>query len=163
MTHQSFVPPDVLLYAASKGAIEQLTRVLAKDLAPRGITVNCVAPGPIDTDMFRQGKSEEAINFYLGVSPAKRFGQPEEVADVVAFMASKDFAWVNGQTLLVNGVRLHTSAKAPIRFTHFYILSGPCCVTSAFIKSMNHFNMQQNKNVLVHYRIWKEYRRYLAD
>ena len=83
-----------------------MCRVLAKDLGARGITVNTVAPGPIDTDMFRAGKPDELIKFFENLHPAKRLGQPEEVAKVVGFLASEESGWVNGQTLRVNGVCL---------------------------------------------------------
>ncbi|KAI5123179.1 hypothetical protein M0805_003946 [Coniferiporia weirii] len=104
LAHMSVVPPAVLVYTAAKGAVEQITRVLAKDLGPRGITVNCVAPGPIDTDLFRNGKTEQQIAFFTNLHPQKRLGEPEEVAHVVAFLASPDASWVSGQTLMVNGV-----------------------------------------------------------
>ena len=76
------VPPNYLLYVATKGAVEQMSRVLAKDLGAKGITVNTVAPGPIDTDMFRQGKTEQLLNVFAGMHPQKRIGTPEEVANV---------------------------------------------------------------------------------
>lgn len=98
------MPPNYLVYASTKGAVEQLTRVLAKDLGTRGITVNTVAPGPIDTDMFRAGKTEQQINFFAGMHPEKRLGTTDEVGNVVAFLASEEASWVNGQTLMVNGV-----------------------------------------------------------
>lgn len=104
LAHMSTVPPHYLVYAATKGAVEQLSRVLAKELGPRGITVNTVGPGPIDTDMFRTGKTEEQIALFASHHPQKRLGKPEEVSDVVAFLVSKDASWVNGQTLMVNGV-----------------------------------------------------------
>lgn len=102
----SAVPAPVLLYAATKGAVEQLCRTLAKELGPRGITVNTVAPGPIDTAMFRQGKTDAQIQFYEGLHPMKRLGSPDEVANVVSFLVSEGASWVNGQTLRVNGVRV---------------------------------------------------------
>ena len=98
------VPPNYLLYVATKGAVEQMSRVLAKDLGAKGITVNTVAPGPIDTDMFRQGKTEQLLNVFAGMHPQKRIGKPEEVANVVAFLVSEEARWVNGQTLRINGV-----------------------------------------------------------
>ncbi|EIW58103.1 NAD-P-binding protein [Trametes versicolor FP-101664 SS1] len=103
LTQASGVPPNYLVYASTKGAVEQLTRVLAKDLGTRGITVNTVAPGPIDTDMFRAGKTEQQINFFAGMHPEKRLGTTDEVGNVVAFLASEEASWVNGQTLMVNG------------------------------------------------------------
>ncbi|KAH8114235.1 NAD-binding protein [Phellopilus nigrolimitatus] len=103
LAHASVVPSTALVYAAAKGAVEQLVRVLAKDLGTRRITVNSIAPGPIDTELFRQGKSEQQIGFFLNMHPEKRLGEPEEVARVVAFLASPDSSWINGQTILVNG------------------------------------------------------------
>ncbi|KAI0358115.1 NAD-P-binding protein [Trametes cingulata] len=103
LTKASAIAPDYLVYASTKGAVEQLSRVLAKELGPRGITVNTIAPGPIDTDMFRNGKSEQQINFIAGLHPQKRLGTTEEVSNVVSFLASPEASWVNGQTLMVNG------------------------------------------------------------
>ncbi|KAM5541454.1 hypothetical protein V8D89_005008 [Ganoderma adspersum] len=103
LTHASVIPPNYLVYAATKGAVEQLVRVLAKDLGARGISVNSVAPGPIDTDLFRKGKTEERISFFAGLHPQKRLGQPEEVSNVVQFLVSDEANWVNGQTIHVNG------------------------------------------------------------
>jgi len=103
----SSVTPEYLIYTATKGAVEQFTRILAKDLGARGITVNCVAPGPIDTDLYREGRSSEAVaaltNTLAGMHPQKRIGLPEDVAPVVAFLAREESRWVNGQTIQVNG------------------------------------------------------------
>lgn len=104
LTLASTIQPNYLLYAATKGAIEQITRVLAKDLGARGINVNCVSPGPIDTDLFRDGKPPQVISFIENAHPQKRLGQPEEVANAVAFLASPEASWVNGQNIRVNGV-----------------------------------------------------------
>jgi 3-oxoacyl-[acyl-carrier protein] reductase len=90
-------------YAASKAAIEAMTHVLAKELAPRGITVNAVAPGPIETEMFLGGKSPELLRAIAAANPFGRFGQPPEIAAVAAFLASPEASWVNGQILRVNG------------------------------------------------------------
>lgn len=106
LTSFSGVPPHALLYCATKGAIEQINRVLAKELGPKGITVNTVAPGPIDTDMFMAGKTEQQIEFFKSIHPQKRIGLPEEVAPLVAFLASSGSSWINGQTIRVNGVSL---------------------------------------------------------
>lgn len=104
LTRASAITPNYLVYAATKGAIDQMTRVLAKDLGARGITVNTVSPGPIDTDMFREGKPEQLINLIANQHPQKRIGQPDEVSPVVSFLASEQASWVNGQNLMVNGV-----------------------------------------------------------
>ncbi|KAM3065422.1 hypothetical protein ACMFMF_011146 [Clarireedia jacksonii] len=99
----STVTPNYLAYIMTKGAIEQMTRGLSKDLARKGITVNCVAPGPISTEFFLKGKSEQLLKTIAGFHPQNRIGQPEEVADVVAFLSSEAGSWVTGQTLRVNG------------------------------------------------------------
>ncbi|OCH84695.1 NAD(P)-binding protein [Obba rivulosa] len=101
--HMSGVSPNYIVYTATKGAVEQFTRILAKDLGARGITVNCVAPGPIDTELFRNGKTPELIATFANMHPQKRLGTPEDVAPVVAFLAREDSRWVNGQTILING------------------------------------------------------------
>ncbi|KAL2840290.1 hypothetical protein BJY01DRAFT_218579 [Aspergillus pseudoustus] len=99
----SMVQPNYLLYTASKGAVEQMTRVLAKDLGRRGVTVNTIAPGPIGTDAYYVGKTEEMVQMQSRIAPAGRLGKPEEVANVVTFIASEESQWVNGQTIRING------------------------------------------------------------
>jgi 3-oxoacyl-[acyl-carrier protein] reductase len=99
----SLVSPGYLLYAATKGAVDQLVRVLAKDLATKGITVNAVAPGPTGTDMFFEGKSEQLLDGLRKQNPFGRFGEPDEIARVVAFLAGEGSKWVSGQTIRVNG------------------------------------------------------------
>ncbi|KAI0074138.1 NAD-P-binding protein [Panus rudis PR-1116 ss-1] len=103
LTKNTAVPPNYLLYVAAKGAVNQLVRVLAKDLGAKGVTVNAIAPGPVDTDLFRNGKTEEQIKFFANLHPPKRIGEPDEIASVAAFLAKDDSGWVNGQTLYVNG------------------------------------------------------------
>lgn len=99
----SGLTPNYLLYVTSKGAIEQMVRVLAKDLATKGITVNCVAPGPTATELFFQGKSEELVNRIASNNPFNRIGKPEEIAKAIAYFAGDGGSWVNGQILRVNG------------------------------------------------------------
>lgn len=99
----STITPNYLLYTSSKGAVEQMTRVLAKELGEKGINVNAVAPGPTGTDLFFKGKSEELIEMIASKSPFKRLGTPEEIAGAIAFLASEGGSWVNGQILRVNG------------------------------------------------------------
>lgn len=95
--------PGYALYAATKAAIEAMTRVVAKELGPRGITVNAVAPGPVDTPLFTDGKSTEQIAAIKEVNPFGRLGEPEDVARVVSFLAGPDGGWVSGQIIRANG------------------------------------------------------------
>ncbi|MGJ4939611.1 SDR family NAD(P)-dependent oxidoreductase [Bradyrhizobium sp. HKCCYLS1011] len=90
-------------YTASKAAVESLVRSVAKELAPRGVRVNAVAPGPVDTDLFNAGKTEEAKQRMAAFSPFNRIGRPNEVAEVVRFLASEQASWVHGQIVQPNG------------------------------------------------------------
>ncbi|EJF57926.1 NAD(P)-binding protein [Dichomitus squalens LYAD-421 SS1] len=103
LTHGSTLSPNTILYVASKGAVEQISRALAKDLGARGINVKTVAPGPIDTDLFRRGSTEQQIAFFESIHPQKRLGQAEEVSNLVQFLVSDGASWINGQTIRVNG------------------------------------------------------------
>jgi 3-oxoacyl-[acyl-carrier protein] reductase len=95
--------PVYSVYAASKGAVEQITRVLAKELGSRQITVNAVSPGPTDTELFSEGKTEEEKNRMAQMAALGRLGEPADIADVVAFLASDDARWITGQNIRVNG------------------------------------------------------------
>jgi len=95
--------PGYAVYNATKASIEAFTRVYAKELRGRRITVNCVAPGPIETDFFLDGKTKEQVAQFSKMPPLERLGQPEDVANVVAFLAGPDGAWINGQVLRANG------------------------------------------------------------
>jgi 3-oxoacyl-[acyl-carrier protein] reductase len=99
----STVTPVYLPYVTSKGAVEQMTRVLSKDVARKGISVNCVAPGPTATDLFMRNQSEQTLNFLKNANPNGRIGETEDIADSIAFLCSSDSRWVTGQTLRVNG------------------------------------------------------------
>jgi 3-oxoacyl-[acyl-carrier protein] reductase len=103
LTAASTVTPNYLLYNATKGAIEQITRCLSKDLATKGISVNAVSPGPTGTDLFYKGKSEEMLKMIAGFNPYKRIGQPEEVADAIVFLSGPGSRWITGQNVRVNG------------------------------------------------------------
>jgi 3-oxoacyl-[acyl-carrier protein] reductase len=90
-------------YAATKGAIDTLVKYFAAALGPRGIRVNAVAPGVIDTDMSNLVKTDEGKSFVLGMQALKRIGQPDDVGSVVAFLASQDARWITGDTIRVDG------------------------------------------------------------
>jgi 3-oxoacyl-[acyl-carrier protein] reductase len=95
--------PTYSVYAATKSAVETLTNIFAKELRGRNITVNAVAPGPTATDLFLNGKTGEQIAHLAKMPPLERLGQPEDIANVVSFLAGPDAGWVNGQTLRANG------------------------------------------------------------
>lgn len=95
--------PGYGAYVATKGAVEQLTHVLAKELGPRGITVNAVSPGPTDTELFARGKTEEQKLFYARMAALGRLGKPEDIAAVVSILVGPDGAWITGQNLRANG------------------------------------------------------------
>lgn len=90
-------------YAASKAGVEAMTHVAAKELGRRKITVNAVAPGPVETELFMTGKSEELVQNIIRNIPLGRLGQPDDIANVVSFLASPESGWVNGQVLRANG------------------------------------------------------------
>jgi 3-oxoacyl-[acyl-carrier protein] reductase len=90
-------------YIASKAGVEGLVRVLANELRGRNITVNAVAPGPVATELFLTGKAEAQIEQLRKLPPLERLGQPEDIANVVSFLAGPDGGWVNGQVLHANG------------------------------------------------------------
>ncbi|MGO2019625.1 SDR family oxidoreductase [Psychrobacter sp.] len=95
--------PTYGTYCATKGAVEQLTRVFAKEIGERGITVNAVSPGPTDTELFNQGKSDETIEKLANMSAFNRIGEPVDIARVVLFLVSEEAAWVTGQNIGANG------------------------------------------------------------
>lgn len=95
--------PTYAIYAATKAAVETMTAIFAKELRGRSITVNAVAPGPTATELFFVGKSNEQIEQLAKMSPLDRVAEPEDIANTVAFLASTESGWVNGQTLRANG------------------------------------------------------------
>ncbi|SAK95772.1 Short-chain dehydrogenase/reductase SDR [Caballeronia hypogeia] len=95
--------PGVGPYSATKAAVECLVRSMSKELAARRVRVNAVAPGPVDTDLFRAGKTDEARARSASMSPLNRIGEPHEVAQVVAFLLSDKASWVDGQIVQTNG------------------------------------------------------------
>jgi len=95
--------PGYGAYIASKAGVEGLVHVLANELRGRNVTVNAVAPGPIQTELFLHGKSDEQVREFIKMSPLERMGQPDDIAGVVSFLAGSDGGWVNAQVLRANG------------------------------------------------------------
>lgn len=91
------------IYAATKAAVETMTAILSKELRGRNITVNAVAPGPVTTELFLNGKSTELVERMAKMNPMERLGTPEDIASVVAFLVGPDGGWINGQVLRANG------------------------------------------------------------
>ncbi|RDB18798.1 Short-chain type dehydrogenase/reductase [Hypsizygus marmoreus] len=96
LTAASTVTPNALYYLATKGAIEKISRMLAKDLGGRGITVNTILPGPVDAPwQLREGKTQS--------NPSRRLGEPDDIASIVAFLGSQAAQWITGQNIRING------------------------------------------------------------
>jgi 3-oxoacyl-[acyl-carrier protein] reductase len=95
--------PNYGPYIASKAGVEGLVHVLANELRGRNITVNAVAPGPVGTELFLSGKTEEQVTEFAKLSPLERLGEPEDIANVVSFLAGPDGGWINSQVLRANG------------------------------------------------------------
>ncbi|MEU5752658.1 SDR family oxidoreductase [Streptomyces sp. NPDC047829] len=95
--------PTYGAYTASKGAVEAMVLIMARELRGRDVTVNAVAPGPTATDLFLTGKTPEQIEQLAKTPPLERLGTPEDIAAVVAFLGSPAGHWVNGQVLRANG------------------------------------------------------------
>ena len=95
--------PTYSVYAGTKGAVEQFTRQLAKEFGSKQITINAVAPGPVNTELFKLGKTEQQIDAMKKMNAFGRIGEPEDIANVIEFLVSDKSQWVTGQTLRVNG------------------------------------------------------------
>jgi 3-oxoacyl-[acyl-carrier protein] reductase len=95
--------PGYAIYNATKAAVESFTHVFAKELRGRNITVNAIAPGPVATELFLNGKSEEQIENFAKMPPLERLGQPDDIANVASFLAGPESGWINGQILRANG------------------------------------------------------------
>jgi 3-oxoacyl-[acyl-carrier protein] reductase len=95
--------PGYGAYAATKAAVEQFTRVFAREVGPRGITVNAVAPGPTRTELFTMGKTQETIRQLAEMAALGRIGDPEDIARVVLFLCGPEASWITGQIIGVNG------------------------------------------------------------
>ena len=91
------------VYAATKAAIETMTAILSKEMRGRNITVNALAPGPVATELFLNGKSPELVERIAKMNPMERLGTPEEIAAAIAFLVGPDGGWINGQVLRANG------------------------------------------------------------
>ena len=102
-TTTALMLPTYSAYVASKGAVEQISRVLCKEVGDRQITVNIVSPGPTDTPLFRKGKTEEQIQHFGDMAALGRIAQVEDIADAIAFLCSDDARWITGQNIRVNG------------------------------------------------------------
>ena len=94
--------PTYAAYAASKGAVEAMTLILAKEVRGRDITVNAVAPGPTATPLFLDGKDQDTVDHLAGMAPLERLGTPDDIAEAVAHLAGPA-RWINGQVIRANG------------------------------------------------------------
>lgn len=101
VTGQMF--PTYSVYAGTKGAVEQITRQLAKELGPEGITINTVAPGPVNTELFTAGKTPEQIKNVGSTNAFGRLAETDDISNVVLFLAGTGAQWITGQTVRVNG------------------------------------------------------------
>ena len=95
--------PTYASYCATKAAVEQMTRIFAKEVGHRGITVNVVSPGPTNTELFNVGKSEADIQRMAAMAALGRIGEPDDIANVVVFLATDEAGWISAQNIGVNG------------------------------------------------------------
>lgn len=102
-SNNRIILPTYSTYAATKSAVEQLTRVFSKEVGSRGINVNSVSPGPVNTELFKKGKTKEMIDRLASLSSFNRIGETEDIAKVVLFLASDNAKWINAQNIGING------------------------------------------------------------
>jgi 3-oxoacyl-[acyl-carrier protein] reductase len=102
-SNNRLIVPSYSTYAATKSAVEQLTRVFSKEIGSRGINVNSISPGPVNTELFIKGKSKELIDRFAAMTAFNRIGEPEDIAGVVLFLAGDDAKWISGQNIGING------------------------------------------------------------
>lgn len=95
--------PTTAVYAASKGGLDAMIRAIALEVGPRGIRINNVRPGIIDTPMFRRWSDDEAAKPFAAHTPLKRLGLPEDIGDVVVWLCTDEARFVTGQSILVDG------------------------------------------------------------
>ena len=95
--------PTYSVYAGTKGAVEQFTRQLAKEFGAKGITINAIAPGPVNTELFKDGKTQEQIEALSKMNALSRLGEPMDIAKVVLYLAGEESQWITGQTIRANG------------------------------------------------------------
>ncbi|WP_276165606.1 SDR family oxidoreductase [Zobellia alginiliquefaciens] len=95
--------PTYATYVGTKGAVEQMTRVFSKEIGTRGINVNAVLPGPTNTELFTEGKSDHQIEHLASMNAFNRLAEPIDIAKVICFLASDDAKWISGQTIGANG------------------------------------------------------------
>jgi|SRR5690606_3998517 len=95
--------PTYAVYSAAKAAVEQMTKVFAKEIGSRGITVNAVLPGPMNTELFTKGKSEEMISRITSLSAFNRIGEVEDIVPMILFLCSEQSQWITGQNIGANG------------------------------------------------------------
>lgn len=98
-----FYHPNFGVYAATKAGVDAMTHILAKELGPRQVTVNAVAPGQVETVLFLEGKTEAELRYYADRIPLGRLGRPTDIVGIVAFLAGPESAWLSGQVIRVNG------------------------------------------------------------
>lgn len=95
--------PTYAVYSATKSAIEQMTKIFAKEIGSKGITVNAVLPGPMNTELFLQGKSDETVNRIASLSAFNRIGEVEDITPIILFLSSNESQWITGQSIGANG------------------------------------------------------------